>query len=72
MTARETFDTLKARSETHQPRHLDPFFDTLEPIPVNDMLGPWRGGVFRTGSLWEKPLGCGKYKVVKNTKTAIP
>jgi hypothetical protein len=55
--ARETFDSLKAHPGRHQPQTLDPFFDTLEPVTVEAMLGPWEGGVFRTGSLWEKPLG---------------
>ena len=54
--SRQTFEALKSQNGRHQAKNLDPFFDILEPVTVESMIGPWKGGVFLTGSLWEKPL----------------
>ena len=36
------------------PEELDRFFADLEPIEINEIIGKWQGGYFRTGkSNWE-------------------
>ncbi len=49
----EIFEALKAHSGRHQPAALDAFFDKLEPLSIDDMIGSWKGGVFPVGNSLE-------------------
>jgi hypothetical protein len=48
-TARQTFEALKARTDTLSDAELDAFWATLEPAGIDFMLGEWKGGEFQTG-----------------------
>lgn len=48
-TARQTFDELKARTDTLTDAELDEFWATLEPAGIDFMIGEWKGGEFHTG-----------------------
>ena len=53
---RERFEELKAHRGRHQRPDLDAWYEELDAVGVDDMLGSWKGGVFATGNLFEKPL----------------
>lgn len=46
--ARKVFTELKQRTEDIPDAELDEFWATLEPAPLELMLGEWKGGEFET------------------------
>lgn len=48
--SRQRFEELKSLGKRHARDDLDVFFDQLEPVSIEAMIGNWRGGVFATGN----------------------
>ncbi|MGH8493405.1 MAG: DUF4334 domain-containing protein [Moraxellaceae bacterium] len=57
MSAQSQFQQLQSSSERIDIAVLQDFFDRLEALPAEFMLGEWDGGVFNTGHPGEKQLG---------------
>lgn len=55
-STRERFDALRA-APSADPFDLDALWADLEPVTVEEVLGPWRGGDFATGHVASKVLG---------------
>jgi hypothetical protein len=49
MSTKEKFEQLKNSTSILNTRDLDIFYDTLEPITIEKILGEWRGGQLKTG-----------------------
>jgi hypothetical protein len=49
MTAESRFQTFLATTDKLLPSALLEYYDSLEPIPIEFMLGDWDGGVLATG-----------------------
>jgi hypothetical protein len=47
--ARRKFNEYKERGDQIGDAELDDFWATLRPATVDDMIGAWKGGEFRTG-----------------------
>src|SRR5580693_1763722 len=47
--ARRKFNEYKERGDQIGDAELDDFWATLRPATVDDMIGEWKGGEFRTG-----------------------
>lgn len=56
MSALEYFQQLQSSRERLDIAMLQDFFDSLEALPAEFMLGEWDGGVFTTGHPGEKQL----------------
>lgn len=54
--SRPTFEELKARPTQPSTDELDAFFAELEPVEIDGMMGPWKGGVFPSGSFFDSLL----------------
>ena len=58
----KTFEDFSNAVETLSKDELDTYFDSLEAIYVDHMIGNWKGGVFPVGSAYEEALkGLGWY-----------
>jgi hypothetical protein len=56
MSALDHFQQLQSSRERLEIAVLQDFFDSLEALPTEFMLGEWNGGVFTTGHPGEKQL----------------
>lgn len=54
MSKLEKFNQLKAKNTFKDDKELLDFFDTLDPITIEETLGIWKGGDFDTGH-WGTP-----------------
>ncbi len=55
--ARERFDELKQRTAPIPYAELEEFWSTLEPVPIEFMIGEWRGGDLPAGHRSDGFLG---------------
>ncbi|MET1057023.1 MAG: DUF4334 domain-containing protein [Pedobacter sp.] len=49
MSTKEKFEEFKNSASDLNPKDLDNFFDSLEPITLEEILGEWKGGQLKTG-----------------------
>ncbi|MCX2478876.1 DUF4334 domain-containing protein [Pedobacter sp. MC2016-15] len=49
MSTKAKFENLKNAESVLNPEDLDTFYDTLEPISIEEILGEWTGGELKTG-----------------------
>lgn len=49
MNTQERFEQLKNSASVLDTKEIDLFFDTLEPVALEEMMGKWKGGQLRTG-----------------------
>lgn len=67
---REKFEQLNATHTFTDDKVLLDFFDTLEPVTIEEMLGIWQGGDFDTGH-WGTPALKGMNWFGKQFKSAM-
>jgi len=49
MSNKEKFEQLKNSASLLDTNELDAFYDTLEPVTLNEILGEWKGDQLKTG-----------------------